>query len=140
MQICAYQLYIPVHAVEHRVPCDAGIVDEDVDGADLALDLLQSFDAGLIARHVPFVDGDAGLLLEFGGGIIVAAIIGGDIVAGLFERFADGRADSARAAGDHRRACHCRPLVLLPLKPPSLQKCASAAFDLPHCFVTQMRA
>jgi hypothetical protein len=35
----------------------------------------------------------------------------------MLERFADRRADTARTAGDYRRACHCRSLVFLPNTP-----------------------
>ena len=61
-----------LHAVEHRIARDAGIVDENVDGSDLALDLHQSLNAGIVAGHVPPEDGNAGLLLKFGGSLVIS--------------------------------------------------------------------
>jgi hypothetical protein len=53
------------HLVEHAVARDAGVVDQDVDGAEILLDLLDGlFAQASIARHVPLVDGNAGFALK----------------------------------------------------------------------------
>ncbi len=52
------------HLVEHGIAGDAGIVDEDLDRAEIGLDLGNTLAAGIIVGHVPFVDRDAGIHLE----------------------------------------------------------------------------
>ena len=52
------------HAVEHAVAGDAGIVDQDVDRAELGLDRLDAGLAGGGVGDVELVDRDAGLGLE----------------------------------------------------------------------------
>ena len=51
------------HLVEHGVAGDAGIVDQDVDRAEIGLDLLDAGDAGVVVGDRPFVGLDAGLRL-----------------------------------------------------------------------------
>jgi hypothetical protein len=42
--------------VEHPVARDARIVDQNVDRAEIGLDLLDAFDAGIVIGDRPFVD------------------------------------------------------------------------------------
>ena len=65
--------------MEHAVAGDAGIVDEDVDGAELGLDRLDARLAGGGVGDVELVDRDAGLGLELLRRLVVAAIIRGDL-------------------------------------------------------------
>ena len=81
--------------MQHAVAGDAGIVDKDVDGAEVFRHLRQTGRAGLEIRHVPFVDRDAGVGLELRRGFIVAGVVGCDAIAGSLQRLADGRANSA---------------------------------------------
>src|SRR5207302_1931895 len=101
----------------HRVARDAGVVDQDVDRAELALDALDAVDARRGVRHVPAIDRDAGLLVEALGGFLVAGVIGGDLVAGGVERLGDRAADAARAASNDRDLRHRCPLALILLVP-----------------------
>ena len=66
---------------KRAVAGDAGVVDQDVDGADLGLDGLDAGLAGGVIADVELEDGDAGLGLEGVGGLVVAAVIGSDLVA-----------------------------------------------------------
>src|SRR2546426_1218704 len=94
------------HAVEHGVAGNAGVVDQDVDRAELRLDFLQSGGASLIGADVPLEDRDSGRGLEFLRRLVVAAVIGGDLASGGAQGLGNRRADAARTAGDHRNACH----------------------------------
>ena len=76
-----------LHAVEHGVAGDAGVVDQDVDRAEIGLDLLQAGRAGVERGDIPFEDGDAGLGLELLRRLVVAAVVGGDLVARAFSAF-----------------------------------------------------
>src|ERR1051326_4861786 len=94
------------HAVEHGVAGDPRVVDQDLDGPELRLDLLDPGRAGLMGAHVPLVDRDARRGLEFLCRLVVAAVIRRHLAAGGAQRLGDRRADAARPAGDHRHACH----------------------------------
>src|SRR5688500_19306159 len=54
----------------------SGIVDEDVDGPEIARRARHALLAGGVVADVPLVDGDAGLGLELARGGIVAGIVG----------------------------------------------------------------
>src|SRR5579859_1615502 len=104
--------------VDHRLPLlvgllengavagDAGIVNDDINGAEIVLDLLHAGEAGLMVAHVPLVGGDAGLLgedLRLG---VVAAIIGGHLQAHVTQGDADRLADPTGTTGHDRYAVH----------------------------------
>ena len=88
---------------------DAGIVDEDVDGAEVV------FDGGDETINVGR-EGDVGLqrngpaaeALDFGadvsGGGVLFAVVDGEVGAGSSERDGDGTADAAAGAGDESYA------------------------------------
>ena len=95
-----------LHAMEHGVAGDAGIVDQHVDRAEIGLDLFERLDAGVVGGHAPFVDGDAGLGLELVRRLVVAGVTGGDFVARGLERLGDRRADTACSARHHCDAWH----------------------------------
>ena len=61
------------HLVQHGVARDAGIVDEHVDRAERAFDVLDAGGAGREIADIPFEDGDAGLGLELLRGLVIAA-------------------------------------------------------------------
>jgi hypothetical protein len=73
------------HLVEHAVLGDAGIIDQDFDGAEIGFDLGYSRDAGVIVGHVPFVDVDAGFGVESLGGFVIAGVAGRNGVACAFQ-------------------------------------------------------
>ena len=95
-----------LHAVQHGVARDAGIVDQHLDRADFGFDLLDAFGAGLEGRHVPFEHRNAGFGLEFLRRLVIAAVIGGDLVAGGLQRLADGSSNATGSARDQRNASH----------------------------------
>ena len=99
------------HLEDRAVARDAGIVDDDVDRAELGLDLRHARLARVEIADVPFVGLDAGALGEGLRALVVAGIIGGDGHARSLQREADRLADAARAARDDRYACH-HPLSL----------------------------
>src|SRR5262249_18448404 len=76
---------VRLHAVEHGVARDPGIVDDDVDGTDLAFDLLQSGGAGVERRHIPLVYRDTGFRLELLSRFVIAAVVGGNLAAGFLK-------------------------------------------------------
>ena len=98
---------------------DAGVVDEDVDVAEVGEDLrrhglvlLQGVDAGLVGH------GPAAELLDVGDGLLgclfVAAIVHGHVGAVGGEGEADGPTDATAAAGDERDTTvktHWRPTL-----------------------------
>ena len=90
--------------MEGAVAGDAGVVHQDVDGADLGLDGLDAGLAGGVVADVELEDRDAGLGLEGVGGLVVAAVIGGDLVALGLEALRDGGADAAGSARDEGNA------------------------------------
>src|SRR3974377_2362273 len=94
------------HFVEHRIAGDPGIVDQDVDRPEVALDLLEAGDAGVVGRNVPLLDRDAGLALELLRRLVIAALVGRDRMAGRAKRLRNRRANAARTAGDHCHAGH----------------------------------
>jgi hypothetical protein len=71
-----------LHAVEHGVAGDAGIVDQHFDRADFALDLFHALGAGLEGRDVPLEHRNIRLGFEFLRCLVVAVIDGGDAIAG----------------------------------------------------------
>ena len=95
------------HTVEHAVAGDAGVVDENVDGPEIARDARHPLLAGGIVAHVELVDGDARLGLELARGGIVAGVGGGYTAALVLEGNGDGVADAARTSGDDPwNPCH----------------------------------
>ena len=60
--------------MEHPVVGDPGVVDENIDRAEVLADLRQSGHALFVFRHAPLVGVNAGLHLEFGGGFIVGVV------------------------------------------------------------------
>ena len=92
--------------MKEAVPGDAGVVDQNVHGPDLALDLFDPGRAGVEVAHIPLEHRDAGLALELVRGLVVAAVIRGDLEPLLLEPLRDRGADAAGAAGDECDACH----------------------------------
>jgi len=86
---------------ERRVPGDACIIDEDVDGSKVRLDLLQALGAFLVIGHVPFIGRDARLGLEFRGGCIVTVVSCRDVISRCLQSRADGRTDPTRPAAHY---------------------------------------
>ena len=85
---------------------DAGVVDEDVDGPEVAGDTRHALLAGGVVADVALVDGDARLGLELARGGIVAGVVGRHAAALVLEGNGDGVADAARTSGDDRNPCH----------------------------------
>ncbi len=75
--------------MERGILGNAGIVDEDIDWAEVGLDLLDPGGAGIERTDVPFIDGDACLGLEFFGSRVIARIVGSNLVARRLQRLAD---------------------------------------------------
>jgi hypothetical protein len=90
------------HPRDERVPRDAGVVHEDVEVAELRLDLL---DQRLRLRRVADVrsDGDpADLGRDRVGGVLAGAVVDRDLRPSVRQLARDGGADPARPAGDER--------------------------------------
>ena len=118
------------HLVEHAVAGDAGVVDEDLDRAELGLDLGHARLAGVVIGHRPFEGLDAGLVGEFPRRVVVAGVVRRDIAARLLERHRDRRADPPRPARHKCRPCHVSP----PLQC-RLERCRpGSGRRLPACF------
>src|SRR5262245_17193025 len=99
------------HLLQHGVARDAGIVDQDLDRADLVLDIDDPLLASEVIADVPFERRDLGFLAEGLGGVVIAGVIGGDVVACILQRPADGGADAARSSRDESYPCHeCLPM------------------------------
>ena len=94
------------HLVEHAVAGDAGIVDENVDGAELGFDRADARLAGSGIGDVELEDRDAGLGFELVGGFVIAAVIGGNLVARFLQGLRNRGTDAAGAAGDQCNARH----------------------------------
>ena len=92
--------------MQQAVAGDAGIVDDDIDRAQLGFDLGEAFLALGEARDVPLVDRDAGLFLELGRRFVIAGVIRRNDVAGVLQRNRNGVADTTRAASDDRNPSH----------------------------------
>src|SRR5690606_31259340 len=96
------------HSMEHRVPRDPRIVDENVDRTELGLDLPDTADAGVIVGYGPFVDGETGIFAEYPRCIVIAAVIGRYPIPCLLRCARNRCADTPRPAGDVCRSCHGR--------------------------------
>src|SRR5262249_59661328 len=97
-----------LHAMEHGVARDAGIVDQHLNRTERGLYLLQAVDAGVVGGDVPFEDRDAGLGLELLRRLVVAAVVGGHLVSRRLEPLRDRLPDPTRTARHHRNASHDR--------------------------------
>src|SRR5690606_33866881 len=99
------------HPGEGAVAGDAGIVDDDIDRADLCRDAGAAVEAGLMVADVPFIGGDAGPIGKFARPFVIAAIVGDDGDAHVAQLQRNGFPDAATAAGDDCDTCHeiCSP-------------------------------
>jgi hypothetical protein len=82
-----------LHLVQEAVKADAGIVDQDIDRADLLLDLRNACCTTLVVADIPFEGGNLGLGGE-GAGMV----------------FTPERTSSARPAQRGRRVRHTQVL------------------------------
>ena len=73
--------------MEKAVAGDAGIIDQDIDRAEVLFDFGEAGGTGVVARHVPLVDRNAGLGFELRRSFIITGVIGGHRIAGGFQRF-----------------------------------------------------
>src|SRR5690606_4065251 len=94
------------HLVEGGVAGDAGVVDQDLDGAECLFDPAHH-GFGLIGRrHVALDQGEVEAFrlhrLLPGARLLLAAVIGRDPVPGLGQALADGSADAAGSPGNQR--------------------------------------
>src|SRR5665213_1370231 len=96
------------HAVQHVVAGDTGVVDQDLDRAEIGLDLLHAGRAGREVGNVELERGDACLRGERLGRVVIAGVIRRHLVAGAGQRLGDGAADAARPARHDRHPCHAR--------------------------------
>jgi len=100
------------HLVQHGVACHAGIVGEDVDGAEILLDAPDAGGARTEVQDVELVDANARFLVEFLRRGIIADVVGSNLVAGIPQRHGDGMPDSARSARHQCNALHAAPPCL----------------------------
>ena len=95
------------HPLQRAVARDPGIVHQDVDGAELPLDLRDARLAGREIAHVPLVDVDAGDGAEALGRLVARMVVRGHPAAVVLQRLGYGAADtpcSARHQCDPRHA------------------------------------
>ena len=97
--------------MEGGVLGDAGIVDEDVDRAEISLDLLDACSAGLERTDIPFVHGDAGVRLELLGGGVIARVACRDLVARVLQPLADRSPNTSRTPRNQCNTCHVELLL-----------------------------
>ncbi len=86
------------HAVQGTVAGDAGVVDQNVNGTEIADYFLQRFGALPVIRYVEFVSRDPGLPGEAFGRFVVSGVGRRDRVSGILQTHGDGFADAAGAA------------------------------------------
>src|SRR6185436_8766109 len=98
-----------IHPLHRRIAGDARIVDEDVDGPELALHLAHALDARVEVGYVPLEALDPGALGELARPFLIAGIIGRDLHAHVAQRHADCFADAARTARHDRHSSHQNP-------------------------------
>ena len=67
--------------MERHVTGDAGVVDQNLDRAQVGLDLRHGGGDGVEIADIEFIDGDPRFVLELGGGFVVARVVGGDGIA-----------------------------------------------------------
>ena len=114
------------HPVHGAVAGDAGVVDQDVDGAEVGFDLRHAIPDRLEIADVELVDPDAGAVGKFLRPLVVAAIIRRHLAAGLHQRDGDRLAD---ATGSARDQCYARhDVILLLCSPPIVPERGRAAF------------
>jgi hypothetical protein len=107
-QIDAHDV-VPVvegHACQRAVAGDPGVVDDDVDRAEVCGNLCTAVEAGPMVADVPAIGGYAGALGEGARLFVIACIISGDADAHILQRQRNGLADAAAPAGDDCYACH----------------------------------
>ena len=83
--------------MEHRVPRNAGIVNDDIDWTERGNDVRQSLLTGVEITDVPFVNRNSGFGLELLRSFIVSAVVGSDPVSSIFQCYGDGVAYAPRA-------------------------------------------
>ena len=88
------------HFVEWRVARDAGVGNNDFDGAQIRFDLRDTRGRAFIIAHVPLVGFDAGFGCELGRGFVVAGISGSDCISVGFQLFGNGFTNTPASAGD----------------------------------------
>src|SRR4029450_1412377 len=97
---------LTAHPFHRAVARDAGIVDQNVDRAEVAFDLMDTGHAGVEVGHIPLVGLDAGALAELACFVLIAGIIGGNGDAFVAKRDADRLANAAGTTGDDSDVCH----------------------------------
>ena len=88
-----------VHPLHRRVAGDPGVVDENIDRAELGFDLADTVDARLMIGDVEFIGLDPGAVGEFARALVIAGIGRGDGHSLVLQSDADRLADPARSAG-----------------------------------------
>jgi len=99
------------HLVEEAVAGDAGIVDQDIDGAELILDLLDGPGTVIERADIALDDGDAQFSGRGLGSLDIAGIAGGDGHAVFLQALNDRLADTAGSTRDESHSSHVRFLV-----------------------------
>ena len=97
------------HLVEHAVPRDARIIDQDIDRCAGGLfGSSNAPNAVVVITDVELDGGDTGFLGEGLRLLLIARIVRDDCMTGLFERQTNRRADAARTTRYQCCACHLR--------------------------------
>ena len=92
--------------MEHGIPRDACVVDQDIHRPKLGLHLRQPLLTRLIARDIPLEDGNPGFLRECIGLFIIAGIDRRHLAACVLQRFCNRRTDTTRPARNHSHSGH----------------------------------
>ena len=111
---------VVAHLVEEAVAGDAGVVDQDVDGAELILDLLHGAGAVVETADIALDHHDVQRIGDGLGRLVVSGIAGGDLEPVLVQALNDRLAD---APGPARYESHARHVVSCPL--PAFRKALS---------------
>ena len=119
------------HPVHGAVPGDAGIVDQDINWAEIRLDPGDAFLDRFEVADVKLVGLDAGAVGKLRRPFDVAAVVGRDRAAGLLESNGNRFSDATGAARDQ---CYTRHDVILLLRSGAIGFQATAPCILPGSF------
>ena len=92
--------------MEHAVPGNAGIVDENFNRTQLGLDLFDAFLAGIVTGDIPLVGLDARGIGKGLGLFVIARIGRGHLVSGIAKCERYRLADASRSTRHQCNSCH----------------------------------
>jgi hypothetical protein len=84
--------------VKHRIARDTGVIDQDLDRADIGGDVLHAVVTGGVVGDIGAKSGDVRFGGKLGCGRLIASVIRRHAIAGFLEGYRDRSPDTARSS------------------------------------------